>query len=137
MYLVDTSVWVHALRPEGQPGIKARLRPLIIAGEIAVTEWILLELMTGLRKSESQETLLGWFRPIRRLTFALNSEWERAWSNAARLRQRGISATAGDCLIATVALDHKVSLVHCDADFEKMKPVLPLTTEDWPPHARR
>lgn len=130
MYLVDTSVWVHALRPGGQPGIKSRLRPLIIAGEAAVTEWSLLELITGLWKSESQETLLGWFEPIQRLDFR---SWQQAWANAARLRRRGISVTAADCLIATVAIDHKVPLVHCDADFEQMKGVLPLTTEDWTP----
>ena len=133
MYLVDTSVWVHALRPEGQAGIKSRLRPLIIAGEVAVTEWILLELITGLRKTESKETLLTWFQPIKRLNFSYSTSWELAWTNAARLRRRGISVTAADCLIATVAIDHKVPLVHCDADFERMKGGVPLATEDWTP----
>jgi hypothetical protein len=136
--LVDTSVWVHALRAGGDAGIRARLRPLILGGQAAVTEWILLELLTGLRKSESQASLLQWFEPVRRLGFpAVGSSWEPAWANAARLRKRGISVTAADCLIATVAIESKVSLVHCDADFEKMKAVLPLTTEDWTRRRRR
>ena len=137
MYLVDTSVWIHALRPKGNPEIRARLRPLIIAGEAAVSEWILLELITGLRKSESQETLLAWFQPVRRLNFWYSTSWEHAWANAARLRKRGLSVTAADCLIATVAIDERVPLVHCDADFEKMKGILPLTTEDWTPRRPR
>ena len=102
-----------------------------------MTEWVLLELITGLGKSESQESLLAWFEPVRRLNFWYSSSWEHAWANAARLRKRGISVTAADCLIATVAIDNKVPLAHCDADFEKMKGVLPLTTEDWTPRPRR
>jgi len=137
MYLVDTSVWVHALRPKGNPEIRARLRPLIIAGEAAVSEWILLELITGLRKAESQETLLAWFQPVKRLDLRHVTPWEHARANAARLRKRGISVTAADCLIATVAIDERVPLVHCDADFEKMKGILPLTTEDWTPRRPR
>jgi hypothetical protein len=137
MYLVDTSVWVHALRPKGSPEIRVRLRPLIIAGEAAVSEWILLELVTGLRKSESQETLLAWFQPVKRLDSWRVTPWEEARANAARLRKRGISVTAADCLIATVAIENKVPLVHCDADFEEMRGVLPLTTQDWTPRRPR
>jgi len=58
MHLVDTSVWIHALRPSGSAAVRERLRPLILNGEVAVTEWILLELMTGLRSSEKKESLL-------------------------------------------------------------------------------
>ena len=60
MYLVDTSVWIHALRPAGHPEIRARLKPLILSGDTAITEWILLELMTGLTKSEHPDTLLTY-----------------------------------------------------------------------------
>lgn len=69
MYLVDTSVWIHALRPTGHAEIQARLKPLIINGHTAVTEWILLELMTGLATSEQLSSLLQWFTPVPRLPF--------------------------------------------------------------------
>lgn len=130
MYLVDSSVWIHALRPTGSSTIQALLRPLIANGETAVTEWILLELMTGLNRSERPETLLGWFAPVQRLPFE-PAWWGKAWAHAARLRKGGVSPTAPDCLIATVALEHRVTLLHCDADFEAMKPLLPLETLDW------
>ena len=133
MPLVDTSVWIHALRPGGNASIRSLLRPLIVSGEAAVTEWVLLELMTGLRVSEAPGTLLRWFAPVARLPFD-DGWWPRAWDNAARLRKRGVSPTAADCLIATVAIEHRVPLVHCDADFEAMKPALPLVTLDWTRH---
>lgn len=135
MHLVDTSVWIHALRPTGHPSIQALLKPLIISDDTALTDWILLELMTGLRASENKETILQWFAPIPRLHFEA-SWWEHAWDHAARLRKRGISTTAADCLIATVAIKHQVCLIHCDTDFEAMKPSLPLQTLDWTAHLK-
>ena len=135
MYLVDTSVWIHALRPAGHPSIRSLLRPLIVSGETAITDWILLELMTGLLASERREALLQWFTPVTRLPFEA-AGWEAALDHAARLRRRGVSPTAADCLIATVAIKHQVPLLHCDADFEAMKPTLPLHTLDWTPHLK-
>ena len=135
MYLIDTSVWIHALRPRGNPTIQTLLKPLITNEETALTEWILLELMTGLRTVERQETLLRWLTPITRLSFDL-TWWEEAWNHAARLRKRGISPSAADCLIATVAIGYNVTLIHCDSDFEAMKPTLPLHTKDWTVHLR-
>ena len=135
MYLVDTSVWIHALRPSGQTAIRSLLKPLIINGDTAITDWIILELMTGLRTSERHESLLEWLTPITRLAFDL-SWWPVAWEHAARLRQRGVTPAAADCLIATVALQHQIPLIHCDKDFETMKPILPLQTLDWTTHLR-
>jgi len=132
MHLVDTSVWVHALRPSGDPAVRGLLRPLILHGEVAVTEWVLLELMTGLRTTERKEYLLQWFAPIVRLPFEA-SWWEDAWGIAAGLRREGVTPTAADCLIATVAIKNQAVLIHCDADFETMKPVVPLVTLDWTP----
>ncbi|HTO10062.1 MAG TPA: PIN domain-containing protein [Candidatus Binatia bacterium] len=130
MYLVDTAVWIHALRPGGHEAIRARFGPLVIAGQAAVSDWIILELMTGLRREETARALLARFEAIRRLPLA-NETWQHAWDNAAALRRRGVTVTAADCLVATLAMDHDVALLHCDSDFEAMKPVLGLRTVDW------
>lgn len=135
MYLVDTSVWIHALRPTGNAEIQARLKPLIVNGQTAVTEWILLELMTGLVKSEQPSGLLQWFKPVPRLPF--NPEWwERAWDLAGSLRRQGISPSAADCLIAIIAMKHQATLIHCDTDFEAMKSNIQLQTLDWTQYLR-
>jgi len=135
MYLVDSSIWIHALRPAGNAEIQARLKPLIVEGQTAVTEWILLELMTGLVRSQQPSTLLQWFEPVPRLPF--NPEWwEIAWELAGSLRRHGVSPSAADCLIATTAMKHEVTLIHCDTDFEAMKPTLRLQTLDWTKYLR-
>jgi len=135
MYLVDTSVWIHALRPAGHVEIQARLKPLILNAQTSVTEWILLELMTGLAKSEQPSTLLQWFAPVPRVPFHPDW-WDTAWDFAGRLRKHGVSPSAADCLIATIAIKHHVTLIHCDADFEAMTPILPLQTLDWTKYLR-
>ena len=130
MYLVDTSVWIHALRPSGSPDIQARLKPLIATGRTAITEWILLELMTGLPKSQAPDELLDWFEPVVRLSFE-PAWWSKSWDVAARLRKRGITPSAPDCLIATIAQEHRAVLLHCDRDFESMKAIVSFQTLDW------
>lgn len=124
------------MRPSGHPAIRALLRPLILNGEVAVTEWILLELLTGLRASERKDSLLQWFAPISRLPFE-TSWWEHIRDLAARLRRDGVTPTAADCFIAAVAIKHQAVLIHCDTDFESMKSVCPLLTLDWTPHLSR
>lgn len=120
MVLLDTSVWIFALRSLGSPEIQARVRPLILNGEAALSDWIVLELMTGLRKGQQADSLLEFFSPLSRLSFH-ESWWPNVWKLAALLRGKGISPSAADCLIATTALEHDLVLWHCDKDFEQMK----------------
>ena len=83
--------------------------------------------MTGLPKSQEPGALLDWFAPV---PFD-PTWWNKAWNHAARLRKRGISPSAADCLIATISMEHHPALLHCDHDFEAMKAVLPIQTLDW------
>ncbi len=127
MVLLDTSVWIFALRPSGSQKIQSRVRTVILNGEAALTDWIMLELMTGLRKEQRADSLLEFFSPLSRLSFH-ESWWEKVWKLAATLRQKGISPSAADCLIATTALEHSLVLWHCDKDFEHIKRHSPLKT---------
>lgn len=130
MYLVDTSIWIHALRPQGDPGIKERLRPLVASGHAATTAWILLELMTGIRSGESKEALLTFFAPLPRLAFE-PSFWQDAWDLAISLRKKGLSPSAADCFIATVAMSHQVPLIHLNGDFVWMAQHSELKAINW------
>lgn len=56
---------------------------------------------------------------------------DNAWNFAGRLRNHRVSPSAADCLIATIAIKHHVTVIHCDANFEAMTPILPLQTLDW------
>jgi predicted nucleic acid-binding protein len=131
MHLVDTSVWIHAFRRrrESSP-IHELLRPLTVSGEAAMTEWIILELMTGIRANENNDVFLRRLQSLPLLSFD-ESKWSAVWALAGQLRKRGISPTASDCFIATVAISHSVPLIHCDSDFELIAENSNLETVDW------
>jgi predicted nucleic acid-binding protein len=99
-------------------------------GEAAITEWIILELMAGVRSSETAEHLLSKMEPLPRLSVTEDG-WRLSWSLAARLRKKAISVGAADCFIATIAIGHDVPLVHCDRDFELISRHSELRTVDW------
>jgi hypothetical protein len=126
-------VWIEFLRRPGSPAIQALLKPLILQGHVALTEWILLELMTGLGRAEKASHLLERLSPVRRLPFP-DAAWPRAWDLAGVLRKRGVTPSAADCYIATVAIEEAVPLVHCDADFEAIAKHSALRTVDWSAH---
>jgi predicted nucleic acid-binding protein len=128
--LVDTSVWIEFLRPSGSRDVQLKLQPLIRSGNVALTEWIILELMTGLQSTERASSLLDRLAPVHRLTLPKDG-WSHAWNLAARLRKKGVTPSAADCLIATVCVLHGATLVHCDADFERIAHHGELQTTDW------
>jgi hypothetical protein len=107
---------------------------MIVGGNAAITEWIMLELMVGIRTSENAESLIRRMAPLHRLPFPA-AKWNEAWNLATRLRKEGISPSASDCLISIVAIAHEATLVHCDADFELIAQHSKLQTIDWTAHA--
>ena len=117
MNLVDTSAWIEFFRSGGNPHVRSSLQSLILGDDVAITEWIILELMSGIRSTETSSQVLERLAHVHRLTLP-ESAWPRAWDLAARLRKKGVSPGAADCLIATVAIQHSATLVHCDSDFE-------------------
>ena len=130
MFLVDTSIWIHALRPRGNRNIQEKLRPLILARQAALTEWIVLELMTGIRSTEEYKALSTFLAPVPRLPINLTC-WESAYKLVADLRKKGTTPSAADSIIAAVSIHHEVPLIHLDEDFVRMVPHTKLEEIDW------
>ena len=113
--LVDSSVWIaaaSALNAECR-----KLKRMIVAGEpIVVTRIIQMEVTQGARSEVEWQRLwdsLDGF-PILELT---DRHWALASSNYFRCRKRGITPSSVDCLIATLAADHRVPLWTLDRGF--------------------
>jgi predicted nucleic acid-binding protein len=131
MHVADTSTWVEFLRPSGNRKIQEELTNLIRAGNAAITDWIILELMVGIRSNQDSAHLLSRLIHVHRLPFPEDA-WPRAWNLAASLRKKAVTPSASECLIATTAILHGAILVHCDSDYESIaKHEKNLKTLDW------
>lgn len=127
MYLVDTSVWIEA---QGNATTKSvrRLRQLLTAGtRVAVCAPVVQEFLQGARDPMHLQKMQAWMQSQ---TFC-SSEDPFLTSLAAaelyaRCRWRGITPrSSNDCLIARIAIEHDLILLHDDQDYEKIARVEP------------
>ena len=127
MYLVDTSVWVSYLRA-GPIGPLAELE-VLLENPLAcgICDQILMEILQGARDESAFRKLGRYFGGQRLYRFA---DPTHSHMEAARLylrcRRGGVTVrSALDCLIAQCALEHDLTLLHADRDFEHINRVLP------------
>ncbi|HEY5298166.1 MAG TPA: PIN domain-containing protein [Verrucomicrobiae bacterium] len=119
MVLVDSSVWIEALRRDGRVDVKVALESLLEEYEATFCGPVKLEVLGGARPRE-REKLETHFSRIPYLPMrdaAWNSAKELAW----RLRDRGCITPWNDILIA--ALSHNVvcRIYTVDKHFEMMR----------------
>ncbi len=75
MLLVDTSVWIDYIRAKRTPAVTALDRALAQQAQVALTEWIYLELLQGARSKGAFTRLRRYFcaYPVLRPTRGLDS----------------------------------------------------------------
>lgn len=100
MILVDSSVWIDAWR--GGKTV-ARLTPLIETGDAVLNPLIRTEILQGARDRRHQEMLKGLLSPIG-VEALPEGLWEEAPLYYLRARERGVTLTTIDCLIAVHSL---------------------------------
>jgi hypothetical protein len=120
--LIDSSSWIHMLRPSGDRAVRDRVTRALEAGEACWCAIIRLELWNGAGGDRDKKVLKDFDRLLPELTID-NEVWDAAFDLARRARSAGISVPATDVLIAACARHHQVELEHSDADFSKLEKV--------------
>jgi predicted nucleic acid-binding protein len=127
MYLIDTSVWIDSLRQVDNP--PARFFARLIADEVpyGITGVIYQEVLQGARRHADFEQLREY---LGSLTFYAPADPVETFAEAAdlyrRCREQGITIrAAADCLIARIALERGLILVHNDRDYTQIARVFP------------
>ena len=115
--LIDTSAWIHALRPDGDRVVAARVREALELGQAAGCSGVQLELWVGARGEREQAVLRDLHRSLPSLVVD-EAVWLGAYELARRARARGVTAPATDVLIVACAQHHGASLLHADAHFD-------------------
>jgi predicted nucleic acid-binding protein len=117
MTIIDTSLWVHQLRRQGDVDKRRRVEELLLAGEAAWCAPIRLELWRGIGTDKEARVLREYEQVLPE--YAMNDEiWEQACGLAHRCRREGKTAPFAGILIAACARHHKVQVAHHDAHFD-------------------
>ena len=117
--LIDSSVWIAAASAKNKECLK--LRRLIQADElIYICRPIQAEVCQGARTEEQFHQLWEGF-----LGFEFLPMTDRAWGLSAwnyfKCRKKGLTISTLDCLIATLAHEHRVPLWSLDQVFRKIQ----------------
>jgi predicted nucleic acid-binding protein len=127
MYLVDTSVWIDFLRGRSAPHV-AVLTAFLDQDEVVGTAPIILqEILQG---ADSEARFDRWKTYFSDLFCYIPGDIEASHINAARIYQRCRRAgrtprSSNDCLIACIAIEFGLVLLHNDRDFQVIADVEP------------
>lgn len=118
MVLVDTTVWIDFFADRSRTQGVALQKFIEIEEDLCLCGIILSEVLQGIRSDEAYiktkdclDDLI--FLPMRQATFLRAAELYRS------LRKRGVTIRKPvDCMIASVAIEHDIPLLHNDRDFD-------------------
>ena len=117
MILVDTSSWIHMLRPSGDPTVRARVEAALSNGEACWCPLVQLELWNGARGQQERHVLREFSRTLLELPID-DAVWNESYDLARRARASGITAPAIDVIILACARRYGTDIETADPDFE-------------------
>jgi predicted nucleic acid-binding protein len=118
MVLVDTTVWIDFFADRSEPHVAALQKFIEIEEDLCLCGIILAEVLQGIRADETYIKTKNYlndliFLPMGQATFVRAAEAYRS------IRKRGITIRKPvDCMIASVAIEHDIPLLHNDRDFD-------------------
>ena len=122
MTLIDSSSWIHFLRPNGDPAVRARVESMLTSGDACWCPLVRLELWNGAAGERDRKILRDFEAVLPELPID-DEVWSTAYALARRARAVGVSAPASDILIAACARRHDAELETADSDFELLASV--------------
>ena len=117
MVLIDTTVWINFFSANLNPHVKTLEKLIIDREDICVCGVVLTEVLQGIRDdSEFKKTQSLFFNliflPMPYSVYLRSAEIYRT------LRRKGITIRKSvDCMIAAVALEYEIPILHNDKDF--------------------
>jgi len=130
MILIDTSAWIEFLRDTGSP-VAQRVETFIRDdAPMATCDTVVMEVLAGAGSEPAANDLMRLldrcrFYPTRPLFDSTGSAAIYRACRRAGLTPRRLN----DCAIASVALQHGLSVLHTDRDFEHIAEVTGLLVE--------
>lgn len=120
MILVDTTVWVDFFNNRSTPQVTYLEKALHAGENICICGIILTEILQGIRADNQYKEIISYFEnllylPMNKSTFIKSAKIYRY------LRRKGVTIRKPvDCMIAAVAAEHNIPLLHNDRDFDQI-----------------
>jgi predicted nucleic acid-binding protein len=129
--LADTSAWVEYDRATGSR-VDHRLTDLISTdGPLAVTEPVIMEVVAGARTDDQERDLRRLLLRFALLDFDAVADFDAAATIYRRCRRAGVTPRGMvDCMIASVALRHRATLLAADVDFTRLATVVGIDLDE-------
>ncbi len=135
MFLIDTSVWIFALKRNFHPFIKERIDKILSESDIAINGIIELELLGGVKTEKEYSRLKSRLDALYYIE-ASKSLWDRSSRLAFDLKRNGINIPYTDIFIAASAVQEKATLLHADSHFDTVAKYSSLKAESLVPHVK-
>jgi predicted nucleic acid-binding protein len=125
--VVDTSVWIDVLRDDDSRGASRCVELIEDGAPIALTDVILTEILQGFRSEREARLVERHMRAFPILRLQSLDDFSLAAQLYRDARRAGITiGKTIDCLIAAPCVRTGASLLHADADFDRLATCTPL-----------
>lgn len=115
--LVDTSVLIEFFK--GQGSISDAVSNLLQTNRVVITGIIIAELMQGMKNLKEELSFDDLLYGVH--TFEVSTDiWIKAGRTALALRKKGITLPLTDVAIASIAIEHNLSVFTLDKHFEQI-----------------
>ena len=130
MILADTSAWVEYDRATGS-AVDRRVTELIrSAGDLAVTEPVIMEVTTGARGADRERDLHRLLLRFDLLRFDATVDFDAASRIYRQCRREGATPRGLiDCMIASVANRYRATLLALDADLTRVAEIVGIVVD--------
>ena len=130
LYLIDTSVWIFALRTKYIPKIKSYVERLIDEDKIVINPIVKLELLAGTKTKNEFSRLKLRLDALQEIP--IDQEiWEESQNITFGLRRKGLKIPTIDIIILSCAKINKITLVHMDKHFDLAGKILPIKLKSF------
>jgi predicted nucleic acid-binding protein len=119
MSLIDSSAWIELFRGTGSRTHRQLRKRISSAEELATTEPVAMELLTGARSARDRRRIKGALAACRMVSVHNAGDWEDAAAIYLSCRRAGATPRRLlDCLIAAIAIRAAIPVLAADRDYE-------------------
>ncbi|MEQ8187358.1 MAG: PIN domain-containing protein [Candidatus Eremiobacterota bacterium] len=116
-FLIDTSVWIEALKKNGSDKAKERVKKCIDEESAVITGVIMMELLGGTITKKKYDDLKLDLDTLEYLESS-KDVWDKASEISFELKRKGVNVPGTDIFIAAISIAYDCVLIHMDKHFE-------------------